>query len=858
MKLKLILLFSFLFSYIVFFSITVKNNDERINKSLELHLEKLKSDYKHYMYQQKLTVENIASMVHYPAVMNILVQLEGASDAKLDILRKKLYSMLQYNYIRMTSRGVYQYHFVLPDNRSFLRFHKPEKYGDDLSGVRYSYKYVNKTKNPIEGFEGGKTTHAIRYVKPIFDQNGHHVCTIDISFSTEYLQNYLTTISDLHSHLLIHKDTFELQTWNRDDIKGTYVQSAEHDDFMFLMSKQHTKEICVIKNQEKLFNVKEKIKEQIRKEEPFNLYTFNENHKDSGQYVEVVSFLPIKSTHGKTLAWIASYEQDDFILETLKLIIGMRISSFLLLATLFFLIYKSITQKERVEKVSKEQSALLSLFDKGDSSLFKWKNDENWSIEYASLNVHSLMGYSHEEFMNNEVAYSGCIHQEDLPRVLEEVQNAVASNTDFFKHKPYRIITKSKEIRWVLDYTVTQKNKEDEIEYFIGYITDITELTNAKNEAEKANKFKSEFLANMSHEIRTPMTGILGFVEHLLKGEHDAERVKEFNTIRSSGKTLLSIINDILDFSKIESGKLEIESNPLNIHEIASETTGIFKETIEEKQLHFEKKIDKNLPGCILGDQVRLKQVIFNLLSNAIKFTPNQGTITLEISFNTTSKRLYFAISDTGVGIASEKLEKIFKAFSQEDSSTTRKFGGTGLGLTISSRLIQKMGGEIKVVSAPKQGSSFYFEIPITVCDGVVGDDSENFNQTINESFQGNILIVEDNKTNQMLMGLLLDDFGVEYEVAGDGLEAVEMFAKKEFNLILMDENMPNMNGVEATKAIRKHERENQLSPTPIIAVTANALATDKERFLTAGMNDYISKPYEESDIQKILEKYLS
>ena len=363
----------------------------------------------------------------------------------------------------------------------------------------------------------------------------------------------------------------------------------------------------------------------------------------------------------------------------------------------------------------------------------------------------------------------------------------------------------------------------------------------------------------MSHEIRTPMTGMLGFIEHLLKDEKDSERLRQLKVIENSGQTLLAIINDILDFSKIESGKLELESFPLNIQELCQNSADMFLSLTSAKNITLHKLINENLPSCIMGDEIRLKQVIFNLMSNAIKFTINGGSISLQVYFNEETQTIYIAVVDTGVGIAKENLEKIFEAFSQEDVSTTRKFGGTGLGLSISSQLVRLMGSEIKVESKVGEGSKFYFEIPVEICthesDLIRVDTSEDL--TKSRIFNGHILVVEDNKTNQMLMSMILDDLNLTYDIANNGAEATLNFKLKKYDLILMDENMPIMNGIEATKNIRERELDESLTPTPIIAVTANALRGDKEKFIDSGMDDYIPKPYSEDDIVRVLQKYL-
>jgi PAS domain S-box-containing protein len=527
-------------------------------------------------------------------------------------------------------------------------------------------------------------------------------------------------------------------------------------------------------------------------------------------------------------------------------------------------ITKEVQLRNALNNKDKEQNILLSLFDKGEANLFKWNNDAEWSIEYASENVGSLLGFTKEEFMSKSVVYASCIHQEDLPRVIGEVQNAVEKNADFFKHQPYRIITKDKKVKWVLDYTVTQKNEEDEITHFIGYITDITEqklyeeqLKAAKIEADLANESKSQFLASMSHEIRTPMNGILGFLEQLAKTETDPERVKKFDVIKNSGEQLLHIINDILDFSKIESGKMDIDLHPCSLSDLMQNSVNIFSEISSKKNISLTLLLDDKVPQCIMADKTRLQQVVFNLLSNAIKFTPNGGEIVLETKYNSALQSVLINVKDNGIGIANDKLQSIFEAFVQEDKSTTRKFGGTGLGLAISSSLVHLMNSQLQVKSTLGQGSEFYFELPLGICsDDTISPKVQKESKSRTKE-EVHVLVVEDNKTNQMLMGMILDDLEITYDMAIDGVEAIKKFKEKTYDIILMDENMPNMNGIEATKHIREIESNHALQHTPIVAVTANALSGDKEKFLSLGMDDYVAKPYSQEDIERVLYRFV-
>jgi len=378
-------------------------------------------------------------------------------------------------------------------------------------------------------------------------------------------------------------------------------------------------------------------------------------------------------------------------------------------------------------------------------------------------------------------------------------------------------------------------------------------LQKAKEEAEKASKVKSEFLANMSHEIRTPLNAMFGFIQLLQDKKLDDESKKYINIIEKSGQNLLTIINDILDFSKLESGKLNIENIEFNPDEEIEIIYNLFSKEAYKKDINL--KIEKtNLKYNIYSDPTRLKQVISNLLSNAIKFTPESKNITLKVNYNEKKETLFISIKDEGIGIPKDKLETIFEAFSQADTSTTRKFGGTGLGLTISYRLVKLLGGELKVESEVGKGSKFYFTIPAKKGKQITKKPIKN-KSTDNKTYNYHILLVEDNQANQMFMKVLLKKLGVTFDIANDGIEAIEMFKTNKYDLILMDENMPNMNGIEATKQIRLYERKKHLTPTKISALTANALETDKERFLLAGMNYYLSKPLDIDKLKEILDK---
>ena len=387
-----------------------------------------------------------------------------------------------------------------------------------------------------------------------------------------------------------------------------------------------------------------------------------------------------------------------------------------------------------------------------------------------------------------------------------------------------------------------------------------TILIKEKEKAQAANMAKSSFLANMSHEIRTPLNAIMGFIELLKEDETNKDKIKYLKTIDTSSNNLLEIINDILDFSKVEANLIELEYRDYNPIDEFDSIVELFKARVLEKNLTFDVNIDKKLPHHINSDALRIKQVVINLLSNAVKFTSENKTISLKIDFKENDK-LFVSIKDEGIGIPQDKLQIIFEPFTQADNSTTRKFGGTGLGLTISSKLIEALKGELKVKSTQNIGSEFYFTIPVKVVD--IKPIKEDIVKE-SKKFSGHILLVEDNKANQIFMKVILKKMGFTFDIANNGIEALERFPKiscgddkTKYDVILMDENMPNMGGIEATKKIIELEKELNLPHTPIIALTANALKGDRERFLESGMDEYLTKPVNKKKLSEVLGKFL-
>jgi PAS domain S-box-containing protein len=411
-------------------------------------------------------------------------------------------------------------------------------------------------------------------------------------------------------------------------------------------------------------------------------------------------------------------------------------------------------------------------------------------------------------------------------------------------------------------FSVNLIDMDDEDFFLVSYV-DITErkkletqLVEAKKAAEQATVSKSSFLANMSHEIRTPLNAMIGFSDLLDTTPLNAQQREYLSAIDVSGKNLLTIINDILDFSKIEAGMLSIEKIPFSPQQLIHSVYTMFFRKAQSKNIKLFISIDSAMPSLVKGDPTRLNQIMINLIGNAIKFT-DEGNVSVDARvLEKTNHQAIIRISvkDTGIGIAPEKIFTIFERFTQAESDTTRSYGGTGLGLSIAKKLVELQGGTIRANSVPEEGSEFSFTIPFEIADEEEYKSSEHTEEPTELFTSKKVLVVEDNILNQKLAQAVLSQKGFDVEIAANGQIAVDVLKKKKYDIILMDIQMPVLDGYEATKVIRHELRDH----TPVIAMTANAMAGERERCISNGMDEYITKPFNADILFKLIGKFLN
>ncbi|MDH3360512.1 MAG: ATP-binding protein, partial [Desulfobulbaceae bacterium] len=491
----------------------------------------------------------------------------------------------------------------------------------------------------------------------------------------------------------------------------------------------------------------------------------------------------------------------------------------------------------------------------------------DWTISsgdlYWSERIAPLFGYSSGALETSYANFVEAIHPDDRERVTNAVNACVEKDEKY--DIEHRVIWPDGTVRWLLERGDVIRDIKGNPTRMLGVVQDITSrkeleqgIISAKEEAEQAAQAKSTFLANMSHEIRTPMNAVVGLTDVVLETQLTPEQREHLTTVRSSANALLTLINDILDISKLESGKLTLETTMFHLPRTMKDILQTFRITAREKALELNLRIQPDLFHCLLGDPSRLRQIMINLVGNSIKFT-TKGSITVAVELEEEGV-YHFSVSDTGIGMSPEQIKTIFDPFTQADQSTARLYGGTGLGTTISKQLVELMGGEIWAESSLDHGSTFHFTARL-VKPACAGNCDKNCPAHVTpgeiampkSKRRFKILLVEDIVANVTLATIRLKQQGHQLQVAWNGLEAVAAFKKEPFDLILMDVQMPKMDGMEATRQIRS--LEDGIKQTPIIAMTASVMHEDMELCRQAGMDEIIPKPVDFSQLFAAMEQ---
>lgn len=782
-------------------------------------------------------------LVNRPQVWALLKQAQNPQQTKQ--ARDALIEHLELINDYLTNQGVRQFHFHTPDNHSFIRFHHLQKWGDDLTEVRPSIRWANQNKQPYFGFETGRVVSGFRHVFPIIDDQGEHLGSVELSMPFEKIRLETSELlpdrkfrmviaeNDLMSKLF----TTQQSLYTRWTVNPKFYVEDRHSELNDSPPAFTPKEIRLNEH----LKTEPKVQAWLNEGKEGSLAFFLDGEPHS------VTLTPIYDTLDHLSGYLVGYRQapELFMAQSnfhTSLLVGTLVTGLLGLFIILWLRHKRQHLQER--------QYLKTVYDTMGEGLYVL--DQYGAINHINRKAIQMLGFNESELLGKNAhdlfhlhSLEASSHTTECPIQACVFNKKIYEGVVKFKAKNDQILS----VKVVSQPLIVEGQLQGSVTTFMDISREQTvsdELRIAKEKAEKANRAKSEFLANMSHEIRTPLNAVIGLSELMRDTELNTLQSDYLKKINQSSQLLLSVINDILDYSKIEAGKLELSPQAFLLKDIFEHIASLFQQSAHRKGLGFLIDLDPQIPESLFGDDLRLMQILTNLTSNAIKFTP-KGEVRLTaklMKYQGQNLKIQFRVCDTGVGLSENQISKLFKPFSQADNSTTRQYGGTGLGLIISQRLVNAMGGEPLVIeSQPGHGTCFNFTLIFEKANtqqAIIHQGNKNNLACLNLKFTGHILLAEDNEINQMVATQLLQKAGFRVTIVQNGQQAIEAVQSEKFDGIFMDLQMPVKSGYQASIEIRK------LNPDiPIIALTAAALVEDRNKALAAGMNDHLSKPIE-------------
>ncbi|MCW5211462.1 response regulator [Desulfobulbus sp. TB] len=821
----------------------------------------------------KGTVEHIYTSQLREAKKNLqslLLAMQEHSALKKTFIqrdRKKLLEMnrsLQQNLSQ--DYHITHFYFHTPDRINFLRVHQPHRYGDTIH--RITLYQAEKSGKVASGLEIGTLgTLTLRAVIPWYTE-GQLIGYVELGRELASIVSCFPQSDTVDGYLLtVKKQYIEQQGW----IRGMNMLHRPADWAAFsdrvVMSNTLPERFAYLGSEqaEQQYKIQTFLHRVILPENMFYMIYEHPLRDVSGRNVGTLLLV-----HDELRKLLLARRMNNFFLLTL---LGLSV---LLLVIYYHILRKTELQLAQAGAVLEESQRFLAQTQQ-IAGLGSWRQHfsdsagskqdcpqadqqdcpQDWSPE-----LYSILELNPATTKASLASFLDVVHPDDRQQVSDTYTEAVRNNSSFCIE--HRLLMQDGRIKYVLERGETEHDNDGRPVQAIGSVLDITarkkieqDLIEAQQHAEAANQAKSKFLAHMSHELRTPMNAIIGMSKIALKTELTEEQRNYIHKAHISAEQLLGILNDILDFSKIEAGKMDLEIITYPLHTVFDNLYNLIGLKAAEKGLLLHIDIADNVPDTLQGDPLRLGQILVNLVNNAIKFT-EKGSVAVAVSLlerTATQVLLHFNVTDTGIGMTSEQQKRLFQLFCQADSSTTRKYGGTGLGLSICKRLVEMMGGEIQAKSVYGQGSSFHFILPQQIGNPLTHDERRSRIPEDITVLQGcKILLVEDNLINQEVAQLMLRRQGMEVTAVSNGKEALSALREQEFDGVLMDIQMPVMDGYTACAAIRKDPQYKEL---PIIALTANVMADDRKKSKEAGMNAHIGKPFKEKEMFGIMARFI-